>query len=78
MGFIKKTAISTAAALTATAATVAAKAAKDKDYCPLCEAKKLINKAYLNEGSDYAYNNGVALTPPMGWSSWNLSIIYFM
>ncbi|MBQ5904781.1 MAG: glycoside hydrolase family 27 protein [Clostridia bacterium] len=72
MNFIKKTAISTAAALTATAATVAAKAAKDKDYCPLCEAKKLINKAYLNEGSDFSYNNGVALTPPMGWSSWNL------
>ncbi len=72
MSFIKKTAISTAAALTATAATVAAKAAKDKDYCPLCEAKKLINKAYLNEGSDFSYNNGVALTPPMGWSSWNL------
>ena len=72
MNFIKKTAISTAAALTATAATVAVKAKKDKDYCPLCEAKKLINKAYLNEGSDYAYNNGVALTPPLGWSSWNL------
>ena len=72
MNFIKKTAISTAAALTATAATVAVKAKKDKDYCPLCEAKKIINKAYLNEGSDYAYNNGVALTPPMGWSSWNL------
>ncbi|MBQ1243640.1 MAG: glycoside hydrolase family 27 protein [Clostridia bacterium] len=72
MNFIKKTAISTAAALTATAATVAAKAAKDKDYCPLCEAKKLINKAYLNEGSDFSYNNGVALIPPMGWSSWNL------
>ena len=72
MNFIKKTAISTAAALTATAATVAVKAKKDKDYCPLCEAKKLINKVHLNEGSDYAYNNGVALTPPMGWSSWNL------
>lgn len=72
MNFMKKTAISTAAALTATAATVAVKAKKDKDYCPLCEAKKLINKAYLNEGSDYAYNNGVALIPPMGWSSWNL------
>ena len=42
MNFIKKTAISTAAALTATAATVAVKAKKDKDYCPLCEAKKLI------------------------------------
>ncbi|MBR2419010.1 MAG: alpha-galactosidase [Clostridia bacterium] len=72
MNFMKKTAISTAAALTATAASVAAKTAIDKDYCPLCEAKKLINKARLNEGSDYAYNNGVALTPPMGWSSWNL------
>lgn len=72
MNFMKKTAISTAAALTATAASVAAKTATDKDYCPLCEAKKLINKVYLNEGSDYAYNNGVALTPPMGWSSWNL------
>ena len=72
MNFMKKTAISTAAALTATAAAVGVKAAKKKDYCPLCEAKKLINKAYLNEGADYAYNNGVALTPPMGWSSWNL------
>lgn len=72
MNFMKKTAISTAAALTATAASVAAKTAIDKDYCPLCEAKKLINKARLNEGSDYSYNNGVALTPPMGWSSWNL------
>ncbi len=72
MNFIKKTAISTAAALTATAATVAVKAKKDKDYCPICEAKKMINKVRLNEGSDFSYNNGVALTPPMGWSSWNL------
>ena len=32
MNFIKKTAISTAAALTATAATVAVKAKKDKDF----------------------------------------------
>ncbi len=51
---------------------LAVKKATDKSFCPLCEAKKLINKAMLNQSADFNYNNGVALTPPMGWSSWNL------
>ncbi len=44
----------------------------DKKFCPLCEAKKIINKAKFSQGATRAYNNGAALTPPMGWSSWNL------
>ncbi len=41
-------------------------------YCPLCMAKKLIRSFRLNSEVKEKYNNGVALTPPMGWSSWNL------
>ncbi len=43
-----------------------------KDFCPFCEAKKLVNKMFINEKSRGSYESGVALTPPMGWSSWNL------
>lgn len=60
----------TAAAVAATA-TVAA-SYKSKKHCPLCTAKSLINKARLTQSADTGYNSGVALTPPMGWSSWNL------
>lgn len=35
-------------------------------------AQKAIKTQKLNYKSDEIYNNGVALTPPMGWSSWNL------
>lgn len=70
---IKKTATAVAAAATtATLAGVAAKTATNKDFCPLCEAKKLLNKVIVNQTADFSYNSGVALTPPMGWSSWNL------
>lgn len=41
-------------------------------YCPLCLAKKFIRSFRLNSKVTEKYNNGVALTPPMGWSSWNL------
>ncbi len=58
----------TAAALAA-AATVQY---KTKKHCPLCAAKSLINKTRLSQSADTGYNSGVALTPPMGWSSWNL------
>ena len=73
---IKKT-VSTAAAavsVTATAAAtgVAAKKIKEKTFCPLCMAKKAINSLTLSQRADCCYDNGVALTPPMGWSSWNL------
>lgn len=45
---------------------------KNKKYCPLCAAKKLIAKGRVSQKTEYDYDNGVALTPPMGWSSWNL------
>lgn len=64
-----------AATVTGTVAAVAAKAAieiKNKKFCPICSAKKIINKARLVQCAETGYNNGVALTPPMGWSSWNL------
>lgn len=62
------------AAATATVAAVgkAATDIKDKKFCPVCTAKKVINKARLTQTANNNYSNGVALTPPMGWSSWNL------
>lgn len=45
---------------------------KEKKFCPLCTAKKILNKTRISHTSDAKYANGVALTPPMGWSSWNL------
>ena len=45
---------------------------KSKDVCPRCEMKKLLAKTQLHYTKDEMYNNGAALTPPMGWSSWNI------
>ena len=45
---------------------------KNKKYCPICIAKKIVGKAQVSQVSRGAYDNGVAMTPPMGWSSWNL------
>ncbi len=45
---------------------------KNKKFCPICIAKKLIGKTQVSQVSRGTYNNGVAMTPPMGWSSWNL------
>lgn len=69
---IKNTIVSTAAALTATGGVLMAKKISDKTYCPICSVKKAVNKARLTQCAERTYNNGVALTPPMGWSSWNL------
>ncbi len=70
---IKKTVITAASAVSAVTATgLAAKKISDKSFCPICSAKKLINNFRLTQSADTGYNNGVALTPPMGWSSWNL------
>lgn len=68
-----KKVISTAVAA-ASAAIAAGTAAnlKKKNICPICEAKKLLNKLTLNQKATVGYNNGTAMTPPMGWSSWNL------
>lgn len=35
-------------------------------------AKKTVNSVKFNNPIDEKYDNSVALTPPMGWSSWNL------
>ncbi len=45
---------------------------KKKDICPRCEVKKALAKTKIHYIKDEMYNNGAALTPPMGWSSWNL------
>ena len=45
---------------------------KNKNICPKCEIKKALAKTKIHYVKDEMYNNGVALTPPMGWSSWNL------
>ena len=45
---------------------------KNKKFCPICMAKKIIGKTQISQVSRGAYDNGVAMTPPMGWSSWNL------
>ena len=64
-----------AAGAAVTSAAIVAKKAndiKDKKFCPLCTAKKILNKTRINQTSADVYSNGVAMTPPMGWSSWNL------
>ena len=45
---------------------------KKKDICPKCEIKKALAKTKIHYTKDEMYNNGAALTPPMGWSSWNI------
>lgn len=46
---------------------------KRNGMCPICYVKKLFSKpeTVSNVYSTKKYDNGVALTPPMGWSSWN-------
>ena len=61
------------AALLAAGAAAAAKVAKNiDDINPATLAKRAVNSFKLNYPADEPYDNGVALTPPMGWSSWNL------
>ena len=45
---------------------------KKKEICPKCEVKKALAKTQIHYVKDEMYNNGAALTPPMGWSSWNI------
>lgn len=61
------------AALLAAGAAAAAKVVKNiNDINPASLAKNAVNFLKLSYPADEPYNNGVALTPPMGWSSWNL------
>ncbi|MBQ8015322.1 MAG: glycoside hydrolase family 27 protein, partial [Clostridia bacterium] len=39
---------------------------------PAAVAKAAVNSIKYNNSVSGKYDNGVALTPPMGWSSWNL------
>ena len=47
------------------------KALKGKKICPACIVKKAFAATQVHVADIEKYNNGVALTPPMGWSSWN-------
>lgn len=64
---IKKTASILAGAGTG---VLIGKALKGK-ICPACIAKKAFAATQVHVADVEKYNNGVALTPPMGWSSWN-------
>lgn len=46
---------------------------KRNGMCPVCYLKRILSKpSKITEIDDKSpYGNGVALTPPMGWSSWN-------
>ena len=50
---------------------VIGKALKKKNICPTCVAKKALAYTQVHIDKKEKYANGVALTPPMGWSSWN-------
>lgn len=45
---------------------------RKNNLCPVCTAKKLISAVKVHTDGADRFNNGVALTPPMGWASWNL------
>ncbi len=45
---------------------------KDKNLCPVCGFKKLTAMTKIHVDGADRFNNGTALTPPMGWASWNL------
>lgn len=50
----------------------AVKTIKDKGLAASASAaKRAVNSVRLTYRADSPYNNGTALTPPMGWSSWN-------
>ena len=55
----------------AAAAGAAGFAIKSKKIDPSNYAKQAKNKVKLTFPVDEKYGNGAALTPPMGWSSWN-------
>ena len=45
---------------------------RKNNLCPVCHMKKLMSAARVNVNGAKRFDNGVALTPPMGWASWNL------
>ncbi len=63
-GFIKS-------AAAAAAATGIAVALKNNTLSAPAAAARAVNALKVTTKSEVGYDNGVALTPPMGWSSWN-------
>lgn len=57
------------ASVIAASASAAAKILKDKN---ITRVNRVLNSLKLNVPVANDYDNSVALTPPMGWSSWNL------
>lgn len=57
------------ASVIAASASAAAKIFKDKN---ITQVNRVLNSLKLNVPVANDYDNSVALTPPMGWSSWNL------
>ncbi len=45
---------------------------RKNNLCPVCLAKKLMASTKIHVDGADRFSNGVALTPPMGWASWNL------
>lgn len=45
---------------------------KKNHLCPICAAKRLAAAFRVNIAGADRFDNGAALTPPMGWASWNL------
>lgn len=46
---------------------------RSRGKCPICALQKITKptKVTIDTDSEEPYSNGAALTPPMGWSSWN-------
>lgn len=44
---------------------------KEKNLCPVCHIKKAMASTKIHVDGADRFNNGTALTPPMGWASWN-------
>lgn len=61
-----------ARALLGNALTSASQSVKSKKLDPLAVVRTTANSFKVNYEVKEKYNNNVALTPPMGWSSWNL------
>ncbi|MBE6796138.1 MAG: alpha-galactosidase [Ruminococcaceae bacterium] len=57
--------------LGASAGVALGKKINKQSICPACVIKKAFAGTQVHVTEKEAYNNGVALTPPMGWSSWN-------
>lgn len=45
---------------------------RKNNLCPVCHLKKAMAATRVNVNGADRFDNSVALTPPMGWASWNL------